>query len=359
MAEPKENRWQLRRYYERRDEEGRRPQGEPQQEEAGSEPSEGLAAPSAQEDAELGVDPQTPSRGPLLADNLEERTGNYLMAFGLPGSGKTTFQSFLAYYVTHIGPFEAHPQVAPEESAQGWEPMVIFNDWMRIWGEGRFPPANPVDEGEIRELSFRVRPLQGSGQTVDFSFLEASGELMTQVVADRLRDPTLIETLNRYFANEKLRMLLVLVVDPEREAENDILFQNLLAFLDLHFPKLRQRTSLGVLVSKPHEALRRLQEAEPAFERYAELSAELCECYVQRFAPRTYRIFDGWPDQQRVQLMTLHLGELATAAEDQSVRLERADYADIHDIFAWIYEQFTGGRPEATGWQRLLQWLRP
>jgi len=350
VVEPKESRWQLRRYYERR------PEQEPSAEEGGEQEPSSAPTPWPSPEERLAADVEPVQRGALIDDNIDQRQGNYLISFGFPGSGKTTFQSFLAYYVTHIGPFEAQPLIAPEQSVQGWEPMAIFNEWMRIWGQGRFPPANPVDEGDIRELSFRVRPLQGNGEPVDLSFLEASGELMTQVVADRVRDPAMIETLSRYFANEQLRLILVLVVDPEHGEENDILFQNLLAFLDLHFPALRGRTSLAVLVSKPEQALRRLQERDEHYRRYEELSADACEAFVQRFAPRTYRILDGWTDQDRVQLMALHLGTVTDG--EHGPRLQEPDYDDIRDIFAWIYGQFGGGRMGPTWWQRILEWLR-
>lgn len=353
MVEPGGSRWQLRRYYERRTEEETR---QPEQAEGGVAEGEDGSSWSTPEES-LTAESVSPSeRGALMDDPLEERQGNYLLSFGFPGSGKTTFQSFLAYYFTHIGPYEAQPRVAPQESVQGWEPLAVFNEWMRLWGQGAFPPANPVDEGDIRELSFRIQPLRRASKATELSFLEVSGELMTQVIADRVRDPSMIATLNRYFGNEQLRLILVLVVDPEQGVENDILFQNLFAFLDLHFPRLRERTSLAVLVSKPMQALGQLQMLDERYRDHTELSAELCETFVQRFTPRTYRILDGWSDQQRVQLMALHLGEVTEGGE--APRLSRPDYGDIHDIFLWIYGQLTGERPAPPWWQRVLEWFR-
>ena len=353
MVEPREKRWQLRRYYERQ------PDSEPEPETERPAGGAGEEAPPERAAGDEGAgEPATEAeRGPLMADPIEQRRGSYLLSFGLPGSGKTTFQSFLAYYVTHIGPFEAEPVVAPETSAQGWEPLVTFNEWMRMWGQGGFPPANPVTEGDIREMTFRVRPLRGGQGPVELSFLEVSGELMTQVVADRVSDPAMIETLGRYLANEEIRLLLFLIVDPHRLAENDILFQNLMSYLELHYPGVRERMSLAVLVSKPEEALRQLRERDARYQEETVLRAELCEAYVQRFAPRTYRILDGWPRQDRVQLMALHLGEVVE--DEQGARLREADYQDIDAIFAWIYRQLTGGRLGPPWWQRLLDWLRP
>ncbi len=297
------------------------------------------------------------ARSPLGDEAIEEKTGNYLLSFGFPGSGKTTFQSFLAYYVTHIGPFDAHLRVSPQEDVQGWEPMALFNEWMRIWARGGFPPANPVDEDDAREMTFRIQPLRGVTTPLQLSLLELSGELMTPVVAERYSDPAMAEILGRYLANERLRTLLFLIVDPDCGEENDVLFQNLLTFLDLHYPDFRRRMSLAVLVSKPERALRHLQARDPRYEGCRALRGEACEAYVQRFAPRTYRILDGWPSQERVQMMALHIGEIAE--EGGASRLREPDYADIHDIFAWIYEQLTGWRLGPTWWQRALEWLRP
>ncbi|MEX0730385.1 MAG: hypothetical protein WED00_00125 [Aquisalimonadaceae bacterium] len=297
-------------------------------------------------------------RGRLRDDDIEAKTGDYLLSFGYPGSGKTTFQSFLSYYVTHVGSFQARPLIDPEDSALGWEPMATYNDWIKLWRDGRFPPPNPMDDSDIRELTFEVKPKEGVKTPLTFSFLEVSGELMREVMADRDRDPGLTDTVRRYLANESIRMILVLIVDPEHDqrGENDLLFQNLFTFLDVNFPGFRERASLALLISKPDTALYMLKREKPGFRHYAELRGDLCEDYIETFLPATYNVLDSWPNQGRVQIMTLHLGEVVQ--EGGEPRIVKHDHRDIEKIFSWIYTQFTGARLGPKWWQKALQWIR-
>ncbi|MBK1733911.1 hypothetical protein CKO15_01170 [Halorhodospira abdelmalekii] len=284
------------------------------------------------------------------------QTENYLLSFGFPGSGKTTFQSFLVYYLTHIGPFDAHPRIAPLGSPQGWDPMVTFNEWIRLWHQGKFPPANPVDESDIRELAFDIKPLQGRELPLELSLIEVSGEFMARVIAERDHDPDLVEAVAALFDNDQINLVLMFILDPDHGDENDVLFQNLVTFLDVYFPEARHRMSLGIMISKPESSLQRLQARHPEYGHHTELRGQLCEDYVRLMAPRTHRILDSWPKPQQVQLMTLHLGELGS--QDGEPRVHRVDYTDIEAIFGWLYTRFTGARLGPGLLQQLIDWLR-
>lgn len=299
-----------------------------------------------------------PRRGRLGDDEIEAKSGDYLLSFGHPGSGKTTFQSFLSYYITHVGPFNARPLLDPEDTALGWEPMATYNDWIKLWRDGRFPPSNPMDDSDIRELTFEVTPREGVKTPLTFSFLEVSGELLREVMAERDRDPALTSTVLRYLANEKIGVILCLIVDPDHDEgrENDLLFQNLFTFLDVNLPGFRDRASLALLISKPETGLDMLKEAKPGFRHYAELRGDLCEDYIETFLPATYSILESWPNKKRVQIMTLHLGEVVEAAGGPQIR--KRDYKDIEKIFGWIYTEFTGERLGPKWWQKALQWIK-
>jgi hypothetical protein len=285
------------------------------------------------------------------------QTYNYLLSFGFPGSGKTTFQSFLVYYLTHIGPFDAHPRINPLGNSQGWDPMVTFNEWIRLWHQGKFPPANPVDKNDIRELAFDINPLQSKRQPpLELSLIEVSGEFMARVIAERDHDPDLVDAVANLFGDEQINLTLVFIIDPDHGDENDVLFQNLVTFLDVYFPGVRERMSLAIMISKPEASLQLLQTRHPEYSHHTELRGDLCEDYVRLMAPRTNRILDSWPSSQRVQLMTLHLGELGS--QDGEPRVHRIDYTDIEAIFGWLYTQFTGMGLGPSLWQQLLEWLR-
>lgn len=285
------------------------------------------------------------------------QTSNFLLSFGFPGSGKTTFQSFLVYYLTHIGPFDAHPRLNPLATPQGWDPMVTFNEWIRLWHQGKFPPANPVDERDIRELAFDIKPQQSKRQPpLELSLIEVSGEFMARVIAERDHDPDLVDAVANLFGDEQINLTLMFIIDPDHGDENDVLFQNLVTFLDVYFPGARERMSLAIMISKPESSLQLLQSRYPEYGHHTDLHGDLCEDYVRLMAPRTHRILDSWPSSQRVQLMTLHLGELGS--RDGEPRVHRIDYADIEAIFGWLYTQFTGSDLGPGLWQQLLEWLR-
>jgi hypothetical protein len=295
-------------------------------------------------------------RGLLRDDDIESKTGNYILSFGFPGSGKTTFQSFLIYYLTHIGPFNANPVVLPEESALGWEPMAKYNEWIKLWNKGELPPPNPTNEDDISELLLDVDPKIGRRPKLKFGILEASGELMSRIMADRSNDPKLAPTLEKYVNNPGIKMTLLLLVDPDSYDDNDLLFQNLFSFLDANVEDYRSRLSLGILVPKPAKALTLLKEAKPGYSHHSEFRGDLLDAFVEHFAPRTYKILDNWPNQSRVSVMTLHLGEMEEHAGGKRIR--RADYHDIERIFEWLYRQFTGEPLEPRWWQKAFRWLQ-
>lgn len=306
----------------------------------------------------LSQDPlNRPVRGRLRDDDIEAKSGNYLMSFGYAGAGKTTFQSFLAYYVNHSPEFRSRLIVDPESSVQGWEPQAIYNDWLKLWTQGDFPKPTDVDDSAIRELTFEVNPKKGVKTPAKFSFLEVSGELLRQVIAHE-EDPNLTETIRRYFENPSIRMTLVLLVDPEHDQDgaNDLLFQNLFTFLEVNYPGFAARSSLALLISKPEQALTMLKNAQPGLRHHAELRGDLCEDYIETFLPGTYNIFDSWPNPERTAIMTLHLGEVE--GEGDHARLVSPDYKDISSIFNWLYHDITRERLGPKWWQRIYEWIR-
>jgi hypothetical protein len=306
----------------------------------------------------------TTRRHRLRDDDLEQRSGHYILSYGLPGAGKTAFQSFLTYYLSLVGPFSTTLRFSPETSAQGWEPQAVVNQWTRDWSAGRFPGRTPSAEDDIRELCFRVVPKRGARAPLEFGFLEVGGELMRRVIVDTDLEPTLSQTLRSYLANPAIDLLLLLVVDPDQGLENDLLFDNLLTHLQIIVPELRSRARLGVLISKPQTALRQLRKTNQGLAHYPELRGELCEDYLRAFAPRTYQLFEDWPNPERTAVMALHLGESAALAPADAhaaagaIRITSPDYTDIGRIAGWIYRQFTGETLGPTRLQRLLNWLR-
>lgn len=299
-----------------------------------------------------------PKQG-LNPEDIAARTeGNYMLSFGFPGSGKTTFQWMLMNYLMNEGAFRTTIHVPDGADGPDWEGRRIVNEWKEQWIEGRFPEPTRASEADIREIAVHVEPGAGRRLALDFSFLEVSGELLRLALPEPGRGPHLVPLIRACFENPRLKFVLMLMLHPDVE-ENDKLFPSFISFLDKEFPRLRERMSLGVIVSKPEASLARLREFGSAHGRrdYPRFDEEALEDYLNRFCGETWQIWSNWPDQRRVLLSPLYLGEIQQMEGEP--RLVAPDFNHIEQIFLWVFERFTGKRPGPTLWQKMrgqLDW---
>ena len=301
--------------------------------------------------------PHPPSK--LTPEEVKDKvSGNHLFSFGFPGSGKTTFQWMMMNYLMNEGPFLPDIQIPDRANGPDWEGRQIINSWKTQWIEGRFPDPTPARERDVREVSVRARTTAGKELAAEFSFLEASGELLRQVMPGSDRVPELAPLLRAYFENPRLKFVVMLMLSPDIE-ENDQLFASFMSYLKRSFPTLPDRMSLGVIVTKPEESLRRLQTfgASDGSRAFPVLNEEALLAYVNRFCGETYQIWESWPHPKKTLLSPLYLGEIEMMEGDP--RLVKPDFRHIGEIFFWVFEQFTGKRPGPTLWQRItgrLDW---
>ncbi|MDE2789179.1 MAG: hypothetical protein OXI81_01980 [Paracoccaceae bacterium] len=261
-------------------------------------------------------------------------------------------------YLMNEGPFSPEIEVPDRANGPDWEGREIINLWKGQWIEGRFPDRNPAAEGDVREVAVRARTTSGKKLEVNFSFLEASGELLKKVRPTSDKAPELIPLLRAYFENPRLKFVVMLMLSPDKE-ENDQLFASFMAYLDNCFPELRDRMSLGVIVTKPEESLKRLREfgAPDGNRGFQELDEEALLAYVNRFCGETYQIWESWPQPKKTMLSPLYLGEIDMIEGEP--RLVKPDFHHIGEIFCWLFEQFTTKRPGPTLWERItgeLDW---
>ena len=290
----------------------------------------------------------------LPVDDIRDlESGNYLFSFGYPGSGKSTFQWMMMNYLMNEGPFFAKIVVPDRANGPSWEGRRIINSWKTQWSEGRFPDPTPARERDIREVSVNARTTKGKKLGIDFSFLEASGELLRQVVPGSDKAPGLAPLLRAYFDNPRLKFAVLLMLNPDVE-ENDQLFASFMSYLENNFSGLHERMSLGVIVTKPEDSLRRLQTygAPDGIRNFPQLDTEALLTYVNRFCGETYQIWDNWPEPKKTLVSPLYLGE--TEMIEGEPRLVKPDFRHIEQIFFWVFEQFTGKCPGPTLWQRII-----
>ena len=295
----------------------------------------------------------------LTVEEVKNKTkGNYIFSFGFPGSGKTTFHWMMMNYLLNEGPFRTEVVIPTGSEGEDWEGRAIINAWKTQWIEGRFPDPTASAETDIREIQITTRATAGKKLNMAFSFLEASGELLQQVMPGPSSPPLLAPLLRAYLDNPRLKFCMILMLSPDVE-ENDQLFASFVAYLKNNFPGLLARMSLGVIVSKPEDSLRRLQEfgssdGQMGYDRFSE---DAIMAYMNRFCGETYQIWMDWPDPKKTLLCPLHLGDIETIEGEP--RLVEPDFHHIEEVFFWMFEQFTKKRPGPTMWQSLtgrLDW---
>lgn len=303
----------------------------------------------------LGGGRMIPQSDPGL--DVEEITnrkgGNFLLSFGFPGSGKTTFQWMLMNYLMNHGPF--HPDIQVRKGVDGpdWEGVRIINQWKKDWITGKLPDSNPSAESDIREVEVRVKTTSGKKLQLDFSFLEVSGELLEMVLPEEGQAPQLSEILEAYLRNPHLKFTLLLMLHPDVE-ENDELFPTFIKVLDHEFPGIRERMSLGIIVSKPEASIERLNVygSTDGQRGYRKFDEEALHDYLNRFCGQTYQIMENWPGRTKTLLAPLYIGN--TIENGGQDFLNKPDFRHIEQIFHWLFEEFTGKRPGPTLWQRII-----
>ncbi len=294
----------------------------------------------------------TYAEGSLNAKEVLEQTeGNYIFSVGFPGSGKTTFQWMMMRYLMEEGPFK--PEIVePQRSdrSNDWSGRRLIHDWKDQWRSGRLPESTSEDAREIREVRVSVSTTSGKSLKVDFSFLEMSGVLLSRVLPARSGPPKLAPLLDAYLKNTDLNLAVVFLLNPDEE-RNDHLFSTFLAYLRNKFPDRLEKMSLAVVLAKPYEALERLNR-EKSGRQYEELDEDALYACMNRFCGETHQIWDQWPDQRRIFLGPLYLGDIKDKEGEPS--LPEPDFGDTEEIFFWLFEQFNGKRPGPTLWQKVM-----
>jgi energy-coupling factor transporter ATP-binding protein EcfA2 len=288
--------------------------------------------------------------------DIEGRTGNYILSIGLPGSGKTTLQSFVTYYLMNKGPFTvSYANRETDSGAVDYHSQVIVDDWVDSWKKGRFPKANAVGDDQIREIRLNAQYLRDKSVEFNFSFLELSGEVFRSVVPTNDRVPNLADTISRFLGAKKINLTLVLFLDPNTE-KNDQLFHNFFEFV---------KNSLGITFSKDVNLLfvvpnpqfvQKCLNNDPRYDRAKKFNWEdKKRFFVENNCPITYRRWLNW-DKGRRGLMEFHIGTITNISASEV--LSKPSYKDCERFIGWNYNKFTGGELRTSRIKRFLEWLK-
>lgn len=293
----------------------------------------------------------------FTADDARQRKGNYVIPFGLRGSGKTTLFASLFKFIDE-SPLLSSKLVVPERhNVPNYAGQAMLNNWQKIFNSGRFLGATEIGDDAIRELSYEVTPLKGQRTRLFFNVVEVSGEDLEKVVAKEGSDPRLPKSIEALLKNKNVRPLILLVVHPE-QPNNDLLFHNLFVWLDRNVGSKKGLLSLGIVIANPDRALHHLHRRVPSTTGQEKLEGRLLLTYLKEFAPKTFAAYNTWEKKKR-WILPLYVGKIEEfgSGEDAYEKIIRFDKRNASQLFAWLYLQFTGKRLGATFIQRIFRKL--
>ncbi len=297
---------------------------------------------------------------PQSRDEIKNKFGNYLFTIGGVSSGKSTFHSHFLRWVFRGNELSSELMRCKEGGKN--IASLRLNSWRDLWDENKFPKSTATGLQNITELQIKSTPLKGETTPLVFNILEMSGEDLQLVIPDDQvpHSGTIYPQLIEYLRNSNIKIILVMIVDPERK-NNDILFQN---FLDHFEEKIGlqnhfNRLSPLILVTKPQKALERMRSENTSnnyknlYDDYTQLNSELCERYLENYLPETYARVAGWKGSIH-RYSWFYIGDIN---EDNQLVYDNPCFKDAKNIFRWMYYYFTGKEYGHTFWQRLLKSL--
>jgi len=271
-------------------------------------------------------------------EELEARSGNYILSFGFAGAGKSSFQSHLARWILEGRDFIPHVAKTDANDAS----TRLINIWREDWRSNRFPDSTIPGERNVTELRLKATPNSGQKTPVVFSFLEISGEDLESVIP-KDGAATMLGSLRAFITNPKISPMMIFFVDPDHD-DNDTMFFNLLDYLEANFKRpVIERLSLLVLIPKPKTALANMRQSPKCraeyngLEHIEELNNELVELYLETFLPSAYSRIKVWKGEW--QHARFCIGDPVPGRE---THFENMSFVDISKIFSWIYTRFTG-----------------
>lgn len=286
-------------------------------------------------------------------EDAKSHRGNFIIPFGLPGSGKTTFLAALFKFLNESNGLKSEIQIPQRGNVPNYAGQAMLNEWERVWKTGRFLAATQVGDDGIRELSYLVKPQKGERTHLNFNVIEVSGEELVKVIAEPDRDPRLPNAIEAVFNNKNIKPMILMIVHPNQN-RNDELFHNLIVYLRKNISDRVSSIPIAVIIANPKLALSHLQKRRPDMNVHSELTGSICSEYLKVFAPKTHAVFKSWNPKKRA-ITPLYVGEIETFEDANNMTLERIKvYNDTHvkGIFAWAYSQFTGKRLGPKWWQR-------
>ncbi len=249
---------------------------------------------------------------------MAEKPGNYVIAAGKTGSGKTAFLNHLVRYLATVEKDFAIEPVADSGGADS-----LLDDWALLWDEGKLVAQSAA--GQPKDHVFQIRPGQRHKDkpTIEAGFLEISGADLEALAAGGEPAPALPGALTAILAAHATNAVLILVCDgadaADAEPKQDAL---LAAFV------LRLRADFGDAVTT----------RRPVLILATKLGRKDIATFAGDTLPAMLAALQDW--RAGYALAELDLGAIEIAPDGEPL-LPSPKFEDIAKIFRWVYFQFT------------------
>ena len=278
----------------------------------------------------------------------QSREGPYLLTIGRTGSGKTTFHWQLMRWLIST-PLVAAKVAAPENN---WDGAAILTEWEQNWDAHEFPRS--TQQFQPQEIIVEINPYNKKLPSLRFGFFEIAGEDFRYLEPKSGQAPMIYKGLLNFLENSSIHFMLAFVCDGEEPKGSDLLFTNIMTWLDQTFNQAFRMSPILLLITKPEIALENLQRAGNAKYRMAtELDTE---SFVDEFLPNTKSLMQEWGAPYA--LTKFSVGSVEHADDENNRFIRNVDYSDIQTIFFWLYKQATGSEFGETPMQKFVRYIR-
>lgn len=345
----------------------------------------------------IKVEPPGKQRKEAWRDEASPRVGNYLFTVGLAGSGKSTFQRHLLWFLRRgpndiIGPQYRLSSGAPD-SAGELAFTQLESTWETEYREGRFPEQTSAEL--ITPFYFDAQPINKDlNGPIDFGFFEIAGEHFENIrlafnaarESERDRKLAAVPRPVTDLLQSQSKIMFVFMANCLEGDEDDAAFSAFLQYLRrFENADFEKRTSLALVISYPEVARQRIlnkivadsgrspqtrnEDERETVQRElreavaAEMSAAALQTqFLNAFFPKTAAEIKYWNQisgsrVNRADVFLFSVGKVQELA-GRDRKLVRAEFEDVGNFFDWMFHRLTG-RPmrKPRPFTALLRWL--
>jgi hypothetical protein len=279
--------------------------------------------------------------GPDLPNAATHNWDNYIVPVGLPGRGKSTFQSHLLRYLQFAPDLRFNVKAVLDRDVSSTQNVLLR--WQRDWATNRFPPATTVNTFDL--LDFEALPTSKSRAPLKFGIVSVSGEMLaasTRALRAGDNAPSLLRSLTAILANPMNRLSFAFILNPRYAGpEDDLLFSTFIDYVagivSVEKP-VEARCKITILVAGPEHAAAALEKRRGSASVSNYTEPDLLELLFKATLPQTAGRLKsssmGW------NIMPFSVGPISIDSGGEEF-MANPEFDDIKDYFDFVHKFFT------------------